>query len=137
MASLNQCNFIGNLGADPEIKYLNDETPVCNISLAVSESWKAKDGTPQERTEWVRASAFGKPAEIIGQYAEKGASLFISGKMQTRKWQDQDGNDRYTTEIRIRDFQFLGSRGDKQGGQRRQQASQQPQQQSFDDELPF
>lgn len=137
MPALNQCNFIGNLGKDPEIRYINDGTAVCNISLGVTQKWKSKDGTPQERTEWVRASAFDKAAEIIGQYASKGNPMFISGEMQTRKWQDNDGNDRYTTEIRIRDFQFLGSGGGKSQSQPPKEKQEAPQQQGFDDDIPF
>ena len=113
MSDLNQCSFIGRLGQDPDIKYTQGGKPVANISLACSEQWKDKQGVKQEKTEWIRGVAFGKLAEIIGEYLKKGSQVFIQGKMQTRKWQDKEGNDRYTTEINIRDMQMLGSKGEK------------------------
>lgn len=110
MASLNQCNFIGHLGKDPEVRYLPNGDPVANFSIACSETWKDKSGEKQEKTEWVRISAFGKLAEIIGQYLVKGSQVFISGKMQTRKWQNKEGQDRYTTEIVANEMKMLGGR---------------------------
>ena len=105
---LNQCNFIGRAGQDPEIRYAPSGTAVCNFSIAVG--YKYKD---EESTEWVRVVAFGKLAEIIGEYVHKGKQLFVSGRMQTRSWEDKDGNKRYTTEIIANNVQFLG-RGDTQ-----------------------
>ena len=122
---VNKVILIGNLGNDPEIKFLTNGDAVCNLSIATSESWKDKStGQPQERTEWHRVVFFRKPAEIIGEYTKKGSKLYIEGSLQTRKWQDKDGIDRYTTEIRGDQFQFLDSKGDNQGqqGQQGQQA---------------
>ena len=109
--SLNQCNFIGNLGQDPETKYLPSGAAVTNISIGVSDDYKDKNtGQKVEQTEWVRVTAFGKLAEIIGEYCKKGSKVYVSGKMKTRKWQGQDGQDRYTTEIHANDLQMLDSR---------------------------
>jgi single-strand DNA-binding protein len=102
---LNQCNFIGNLGQDPETRALPDGTLVCNFSIACG--WKT---STKEGTEWVRVSTFGKLAEICDQYLDKGSKVFISGSMRTRKWQDNSGADRYTTEIAARDMQMLSAR---------------------------
>jgi single-strand DNA-binding protein len=125
---LNQCNFIGRLGQDPEAKYMPSGSAVTNISIAVGEKWNDKQsGQPQERTEWVRVSAFGKLAEIMAQYLNKGSKVFISGKMRTRKWQDQSGQDRYTTEIVADQMQMLDSRNENAGSGA--QAYQAPQQQ--------
>lgn len=126
---LNQCNFIGRLGQDPEVRYMPDGKAAANISIGCSESWKDKStGEKKERTEWVRGSAFGKLAEIMGEYLRKGSLVYISGKMQTRKWQDQNGQDRYTTEIVINEMKMLGSKSDNQQAQPQQQGWGQPQQ---------
>jgi len=117
--NLNQCNFIGRLGNDPEIRFTQSGDAVANISLAVGETWKDKQGQKQEATEWVRGVAFGKLAEIFRDYTRKGSKLFISTKCKTRKWQDQSGQDRYTTEFVINQMEMLDS---LQGGQ--QQAPQ-------------
>ena len=110
MASLNQCNFIGNLGKDPEMRYMTNGDPIANFSIACSETWKDKQGDKQEKTEWVRISAFGKLAEIIGQHLVKGSMVFISGKMQTRKWTNKEGQDQYTTEIVAHEMKMLGGK---------------------------
>lgn len=116
MANLNQCNFIGRLGADPEIRYMPNGDMVANLTIAVSEKWTDKNsGEQREETEWVRIVAFRKLAEIIGQYLKKGAPVFISGKMKTRKWQDNNGQDRYSTEIIAEQMQMLGSKADDNG----------------------
>lgn len=112
---LNRCEFIGRLGGDPDVKVMPNGNPVCKISIAVGEQWKGQDGQRQERTTWVPVVAFGKLAEIMGQYLKKGQQVFIAGKFTVRKWQAQDGSDRYTTEIIASDMQMLGSRQD--GGQ--------------------
>ena len=112
MASLNQCNFIGNLGKDPEIRYMTNGDPIANFSIACSETWKDKQGEKQEKTEWVRISAFGKLAGIIGEYLKKGSQVYISGKMQTRKWQNKEGQDQYTTEIVANEMKMLGGKPD-------------------------
>lgn len=143
MSSLNQAQIIGNLGRDPEIRYTPDGRAVANLNIATSETWKDKDtGEKQERTEWHRVVAFGKLAEIIGEYLKKGRKVFIQGKLQTRKWEDKDGNDRYTTEIVARDMVMLpqssgsGSYPPPQGelGQK-PDASQADA--DFDDDIPF
>jgi single-strand DNA-binding protein len=127
---LNQCNFIGRLGQDVELKYLPSGEAVANLSIAVGESWKDKQtGAKQERTEWIRAVAFGKLADIMGQYLTKGSKVFIGGKMRTRKWQDQSGADRYSTEIVVKDMQMLDSKNESAVNQGHQVARQQPAQQ--------
>ena len=110
MASLNQCNFIGNVGSI-ETKYLPSGEGVTNISLAVNDKYKNKNGEMVDSTEWVKVSFFGKLSEIAEKYVKKGDPLYVSGQMKTRKWQDKDGQDRYTTEIRGDRLQMLGSRG--------------------------
>ena len=126
---LNQCNFIGRLGNDPEVRYMPDGKVAANISIGCSEKWKDKQtGEQKERTEWVRGSAFGKLAEIMGEYLRKGSLVYISGKMQTRKWQDQSGQDRYSTEIVIGEMKMLGGKSDNQGQQQQQGGYGQPQQ---------
>lgn len=126
---LNSCSFIGRLGNDPEIKYLQDGTAVASISIGCSEKWTDKaSGQKKEKTEWIRCSAFGKLAEIIGEYLRKGALVYVSGKMQTRKYQDQSGQDRYSTEIVLSEMKMLGGKSDSQSPQQ-QGGYQQPQQQ--------
>jgi len=116
---INKCIFIGNLGADPETRYTPSGTAVTNIRIAVSENWKDRQsGEQQERTEWVRVVGFNRLAEIMGEYLTKGSQVYIEGRMQTNKWQDQQGNDRYTTEIVANDMQMLGGRGGGGGGSR-------------------
>lgn len=134
---VNKVILIGNLGDDPETKYTQSGSAVTNIRLATSESWKDKaTGQNQERTEWHRVCFFGKLAEIAGQYLKKGSKVYIEGSIHTRKWQGQDGQDRYTTEIKAREMQMLDSRGEASGGQAK--AAAQPQSDSFDDtEIPF
>lgn len=110
---LNQCHFIGRLGKDPEIRYTPIGTAVANLSIACGQSWKDKDtGEKQEKTEWVRLVAFGKLAEIISEYCKKGKQIYASGRLQTRKWQDKDGKDRYSTEVVLDTMQLLGSKDD-------------------------
>lgn len=114
---VNKVILIGNLGADPDIRYMPSGEPVANLSLATSESWKdSNSGEMREKTEWHRVVAFRKLAEIIGQYCKKGSKLYIEGRLQTRKWQDQNGQDRYTTEIIADQMQMLDSRGSSSGG---------------------
>lgn len=116
MASLNLCQFIGNVGKI-ETRYSADGKAITNISMAVNESWKDKtSGEKMEKTEWIRVSMFGKLAEIAESYAKVGAPIYIAGKMQTRKWQNKEGADQYTTEIVADQMQLLGSRSDGQSG---------------------
>ncbi len=108
---VNKVILIGNLGADPEIRYTQSGTPVVNFRIATTERWKGQDGQPQEQTEWHQIVAWRRLAEICSEYLSKGSKVYIEGKLQTRKWQDQNGNDRYTTEIVARDMQMLSPRG--------------------------
>jgi single-strand DNA-binding protein len=117
MAGINKVILVGNLGAKPEVKYASNGNAISNLSVATSESWTDKStGQKQERTEWHRVSLFGKLAEIAGQYLDKGSKVYVEGKLQTRKWQDQSGQDRYTTEVVVSGFngtlQMLDRRDD-------------------------
>jgi single-strand DNA-binding protein len=109
---LNKVMLIGNLGADPEIRYTGSGSAVANVRLATAESWRDREsGEQQERTEWHRVVFFSRLAEIVSEYLRKGSQIYVEGRIQTRKWQDRDGNDRYTTEIVANEMQMLGSRG--------------------------
>ncbi len=102
--SLNKVQLIGNLGADPEVRFTQDGRPIANLRIATSESWKDKQGQPQERTEWHRVVLFGKLAEIAQQYLRKGSKVYIEGQLQTSKWTDNQGQDRYNTDIVLNPF---------------------------------
>ena len=151
---INKVILVGNLGVDPETRYMPSGAAVTNIRIATSESWKDKQtGEQQERTEWHRVVFFGKIAEIAAEYLRKGSQVYIEGALRTRKWQGQDGQDRYTTEIVASEMQMLGGRGgDAGGGGRSGSASRsEPKQpaaagdndggssfdEGFDDEIPF
>jgi len=109
---INKAILIGNLGADPEVRYTPANTAVCNIRIATSEQWRDKQtGEQQEKTEWHNVVLFGRLGEIAGEYLKKGSKVYIEGRLQTRKWQGQDGQDRYTTEIVANEMQMLDSRG--------------------------
>ena len=110
MASVNKVILIGNLGRDPETRYTTGGDAVTNLRIATTETWKDKAGEKQEQTEWHRVAMFGKTAEIAGEYLKKGSQVYIEGKLQTRKWTDKEGQERYTTEIRADRMQMLGSR---------------------------
>jgi single-strand DNA-binding protein len=116
MASVNKVILIGNLGKDPETRYLPSGDAVTNFSIATSEKWKSKSGEQQEHTEWHRISMFGKVAEIAGEYLKKGSPVYVEGRIRTRKWQDKEGQDKYTTEIVADRMQLLSSRGGGSGG---------------------
>jgi single-strand DNA-binding protein len=116
MASVNKVILIGNLGRDPETRYMPDGGAITNISIATTETWKDKQGEKQEKTEWHRVAFFGKLAEIAGEYLKKGSQVYVEGRLQTRKWQDKDGADKYTTEIVANAMQMLGSRQGMGGG---------------------
>lgn len=107
---LNQCQFIGRLGKDPEIRYMADGKAVASFSIAVGSQWKNKDGEKQESTEWVNCTAFDKLGKICGEYLKKGSQVFVSGKMKTEKYTDKAGVEKYTTKIIIHDMQMLGNR---------------------------
>jgi len=114
---INKVILVGNLGNDPEVRYMPNGNAVANLSLATSESWKDQQGQVQERTEWHRLTMYRRLAEIAGEYLKKGSQIYVEGKLQTRKWQDQQGQDRYTTEIIVDQMQMLGGRDGGQGGQ--------------------
>lgn len=160
MSSLNKVELIGRLGGDPETRYMPNGNAVVNITLATSETWNDKQsGQKQEKTEWHRVVLFGKVAEIAGQYLRKGSQVYIEGKLQTRKWQDQSGQDRYTTEVVVDlggKMLLLGGKNSDSGeqseappqrNQQRQQAPQptqhrrqpapQPAAPDYDDDIPF
>ncbi|VTP12628.1 Single-stranded DNA-binding protein [Phytobacter ursingii] len=144
---VNKAIIIGNLGNDPEVRYMPSGVAVANITVATSESWRDKQtGETKENTEWHRVVLFGKLAEVAGEYLRKGSQVFIEGKLTTRKWTDQSGTEKYTTEIHVNVggvMQMLG--GKQEGNQQKQQAQQQRQSQqpsneppmNFDDEIPF
>lgn len=143
MASLNQCSFIGNLGADPEVRSLGNGGKVCNLRLAVSETWKDKQsGERKEKTEWVSVVIFGDGlAGIAERYLRKGSKVFVQGKLATRKWQDKDGADRYSTEVVLQGPGAVLTMLDgpqEQRGERKQSYSE-PQDSGFEDDtdLPF
>lgn len=141
--SLNLCQFIGNCGKDPEIRAMNSGDEIANLSVAVTETWKDKSGEKKEKTEWVKVVIFNKHlVELAKKYITKGSKLYISGKMQTRKWQDSEGADRYSTEIVMGNYdgqiQLLGSKSSSDGGNYEAAKSNgyQPEQE-VDDEIPF
>src|SRR5688572_1543902 len=116
MASVNKVILIGNLGKDPEVRYLPSGDAVTNISVATTDQWKDKNGEKQEHTEWHRVAFFGKTAEIAGEYLKKGSPVYVEGRIRTRKWQDKEGQDRYSTEIVADRMQLQGGRGGGGGG---------------------
>jgi single-strand DNA-binding protein len=111
MASINKVILIGNLGADPEVRYTPSGKAVANFRIATTEQWKNKEGNNEERTEWHRVVAWGRLGEICGEYLHKGKQVYIEGKLQTRSWEDRDGNKRFTTEILAQTMQMLGPAG--------------------------
>lgn len=149
---VNKVILIGNLGADPETRFMPSGNAVVNVGVATSESWKDRNtGEPQERTEWHRVVFFGKIAEVVGQYLKKGSKIYVEGRLQTRKWQGQDGQDRYTTEVVVDQrgtMQMLDSRGggtapydEPAGGQPQRGGGDSPPVDQppadFDDDIPF
>lgn len=113
---INKAIIVGNLGADPEVRYTQSGSPVATFNVATTERWRDQEGNQQESTEWHRIVAWRKLAEICGEYLHKGSRVYIEGKIQTRKWQDQSGNDRYTTEIVAREMKMLDRRESGGGG---------------------
>ncbi|MDJ0806956.1 MAG: single-stranded DNA-binding protein [Gammaproteobacteria bacterium] len=147
---INKVILIGNLGKDPEVRYMPSGGAVTNVTLATSDTWKDKSsGEQQERTEWHRVVFFNRLAEIAGEYLKKGSKVYVEGRLQTRKWQGQDGQDRYTTEIVANEMQMLDSRGGSASFDAAPQAQSRPSGQSssapaasmpdndFDDDIPF
>lgn len=144
MRGINKVILVGNVGKDPEVRYLPSGGAVANLTLATTEYWTDKQsGQRQEQTEWHRVNFYGKLAEVVGEYVKKGSKLYVEGSIHTRKWQDkQTGQDRYSTEIKGAEMQMLDGRND--GGDQRSQASQQFQRPAtqaptsdFDDNIPF
>lgn len=116
MASVNKVILVGNLGRDPEVRYTPEGSAICNVSLATTSQWKDRaSGERREETEWHRVVMFNRLAEIAGEYLRKGRPVYIEGRLRTRKWQGQDGQDRYTTEIIADQMQMLGGRGESSG----------------------
>lgn len=145
---INKVILIGNLGKDPDIRYTASGAAVANVTIATNESWKDKNtGEMQEKTEWHNVVFFSRLAEIVGEYLKKGSQVYIEGRLQTRKWQDKSGNDRYTTEIVANEMQMLGSRSG--GGMPESRPDSSPEQAApspasdsapsndFDDDIPF
>ena len=149
MKGINKVILLGNLGADPETKHLPSGVAVTNLSVATSESWKDKQtGEQKDRTEWHRVSLFGKLAEIASQYLHKGSQVYIEGKNRTRKWQDKEGNDRYTTEVIADEMQMLGGKrpannddtaytNEVIAGANSRTVRHEPKADDFNDEIPF
>lgn len=124
MASVNKVILIGNLGRDPEVRYTPSGAAVCNLRLATTRNWKNRDsGERQEETEWHSVVLYDRQAEVAGEYLKKGRPVYIEGRLKTRKWQDKDGNDRYTTEIVAETMQLLGGRDSMGGGSEEDGAS--------------
>lgn len=127
--SVNKAILLGRLGADPELKDVGS-TQVCDLSVATNESWKDKDGNKQERTEWHRVQFWGRAATVLHEYLRKGSQIYIEGRIQTRKYEDRDGNTRYTTEIVGKEFKFIGSNGNATNSSNQSTSAS-------DDDLPF
>ena len=147
---INKVILVGNLGADPEVRYMPSGGAVTNVTIATSESWKDKQtGEQQDRTEWHRVVFFNRLAEIAGEYLRKGSKVYVEGSLRTRKWQDQAGVERYTTEIVAGEMQMLDGKGSSEGGAPRAQSQSRsqaapahseapaPMGQDFDDDIPF
>lgn len=132
MSSLNQCNFIGRLGRDPETRYLTNGDAVTNITLAVDESYKDKSGNKIDKCEWINVTFYRKLAEIVGEYLIKGSLIYVSGKMQTRKLTDKNGIERYTTEIIASDMKMLGRKPNSANTSEKQDAFE-----DFESDVPF
>ncbi len=136
MASVNKVILLGNLGADPELRYTQSGSAVCTLRLATNERWKDKDGQPQERTEWHSVVVFGRQAENCEKYLKKGRSAYIEGRLQTRDWEDKDGNKRYTTEIVAQTVQFMTSSSQEPSSSKASSPGKYDQ--AFDDDdIPF
>lgn len=137
MASVNKWIGIGNLGRDPEVRYMPNGDPACDFSIACTDTWKDKAGQKQERTEWIRITIFGKLADIAGQYLKKGSSVYIEGRLQTRKWVDKDTEtERQMTEVIADRMQMLGSRPSETSASSEPQPQSNEQYQDVDD-IPF
>ena len=144
---MNRAQVMGNLGADPETKFMPSGDALTKLSIATTEKWKDKDGNQQESTEWHKVTFWGRRAEVIAEYFRKGDQIYVEGQIQTRKWQDKEGNDQWSTEIKGRDFQFCGqasgsagSRPDPSSGQQESRSEPAPlpaHQPGESEEIPF
>ena len=137
MAGVNKAILVGRLGKDPEIKYTPSGTAIANFTMATSENYKDKDGQKQERTEWHRIVAFGKLAEICGEYLAKGKQVYVEGRIQTRSWDDKDGNKKYMTEIVANIMQMLGKADESASGASAADSSVVPESPQVDEDVPF
>lgn len=141
MASLNKCMLIGNLTRDPEVRFMTNGEAVANCSIAVNETWKDKSGEKQERVEFVNLTFYKRLAEVAGEYLKKGALIYVEGKISTRKWQDKEGKDRYTTEVIVNELQMLGGKSDssepKEKPAPKQPAPKPKAFDNFDDDIPY
>lgn len=147
MKGINQVTLIGRVGQDPEIRFTQNNDAIANLSVATSEQWKDKQtGEKKEATEWHRCVAYRKLAEIIGEYVQKGSLVYLQGKLKTRKWQGQDGVERYTTEVILSELQMLDSRQGNAQSEKQSGPAKQPEQkqaepfnpdEDFDDDIPF
>ena len=146
--SVNKTILVGRLGKDPETRYMTNGEAVTNATLATSETWKDKAGEKQEKTEWHNLTFYRKLAEIAGEYLKKGSLIYVEGKIQTRKWQDKEGKDRYTTEIIVNEMKMLGSKRDGDQGENKEPAAHPAPADrpapaakgafdAFDDDIPF
>lgn len=136
---VNKVILVGNLGKDPEVRYTANSTAVANVTIATSEQWKDKQsGQTQERTEWHNVVFYNRLAEIVGEYLKKGSQIYVEGSLRTRKWQDKEGNDRYTTEIIASEMQMLGGRGEeRQEKTRDEKPSKSENFDELDQDIPF
>jgi len=140
MASVNKVILVGNLGTEPEIRYTPSGSAVANFSLATHDQWTGKDGQKEEKTEWHKIVAWGRLGEICGEYLKKGSQVYIEGRIQTRSWEDRDGNKRYTTEIHAFVMQMLGSASKKESGEAKSPAERFPVEEPInipEDDIPF
>jgi single-strand DNA-binding protein len=145
MSGVNKVILVGNLGANPELRYTQGQQAVANLRIATTEKWTDKSGQKQEATEWHRVVVWGRQAEICGQYLTKGRQVYIEGRIRTRQWQDQQGQKRYTTEIVAQNVQMLGGRGERTEGESGAEATVPPDETAIrddfgggpDDDIPF
>lgn len=133
---VNKVILIGNAGRDPEVRYTTNGSAVANLTIATSEQWKDKNtGAKQEKTEWHRLVFWGRLAEIVAEYVKKGMTVYVEGSLQTRKWTDKDGHERYTTEVKCHEMQMLG--GGREREQEKEVQTGAPQGEKFNDDIPF
>ena len=137
MASVNKVTIIGNLGKDPELKFMPNGDAVCNFSVATTDTWKDKAGEKQERTEWHNIVMYRKVAEIAGEYLKQGSSVYLEGRLQTRKWQTKEGQDRYTTEVVADSMQMLGKKSEGEQTNSKQATKKDVPIDDIDSDLPF